>query len=130
MQIIDLFSGCGGMSLGFENAGYIVRAAFDNWKPAIEVYQSNFEHPIIDYNLGDFAGNVSIFNQFDPDMIIGGPPCQDFSSAGKRDETLGRADLTISFANRACCRIKCCQYTPSFLPKSLTLIAKSGSLLL
>lgn len=34
-----------------------------------------------------------------PQMIIGGPPCQDFSSAGKRDETLGRADLTISFAN-------------------------------
>ena len=32
-------------------------------------------------------------------MIIGGPPCQDFSSAGKRDESLGRADLTISYAN-------------------------------
>ncbi len=32
-------------------------------------------------------------------MIIGGLPCQDFSSAGKRDETLGRADLTIKFAN-------------------------------
>ena len=32
-------------------------------------------------------------------MIIGGPPCQDFSSAGKRDETLGRGDLTLSFAN-------------------------------
>ena len=31
-------------------------------------------------------------------MIIGGPPCQDFSSAGKRDESLGRADLTINFA--------------------------------
>jgi DNA (cytosine-5)-methyltransferase 1 len=32
-------------------------------------------------------------------MIIGGPPCQDFSIAGHRDESLGRADLTISFAN-------------------------------
>src|SRR5690606_28862894 len=31
-------------------------------------------------------------------MIIGGPPCQDFSSAGKRDETQGRADLTYKFA--------------------------------
>lgn len=37
-----------------------------------------------------------------PDMIIGGPPCQDFSSAGKRDETLGRADLTYHFANIVC----------------------------
>jgi DNA (cytosine-5)-methyltransferase 1 len=31
-------------------------------------------------------------------VIIGGPPCQDYSSAGKRDESLGRADLTVSFA--------------------------------
>ncbi len=31
-------------------------------------------------------------------MVIGGPPCQDFSSAGKRDESGGRADLTVSFA--------------------------------
>jgi DNA (cytosine-5)-methyltransferase 1 len=34
-----------------------------------------------------------------PDIIIGGPPCQDFSSAGKRDETLGRADLTYHYTN-------------------------------
>jgi len=35
-------------------------------------------------------------------LIIGGPPCQDFSSAGKRDESLGRADLTYNFANIVC----------------------------
>lgn len=35
---------------------------------------------------------------FEPQMIIGGPPCQDYSSAGKRDENLGRADLTRRFA--------------------------------
>ena len=33
-----------------------------------------------------------------PDMIIGGPPCQDFSSAGKRDEDNGRGDLTVNYA--------------------------------
>ena len=33
-----------------------------------------------------------------PDMIIGGPPCQDFSSAGKRDEDNGRGDLTVAYA--------------------------------
>lgn len=99
MRVIDLFSGCGGMSLGFANAGFNIRAAFDNWEPAIEIYQSNFEHPIIEYDLSKFDKDTSIFTQYAPEMIIGGPPCQDFSSAGKRDETLGRADLTISFAD-------------------------------
>ena len=98
MRVIDLFAGCGGMSLGFEKAGYEICAAFDNWRPAIEVYQQNFKHPITCYDLGNFAGDTSLFTQYQPDMIIGGPPCQDFSSAGKRDESLGRADLTISFA--------------------------------
>ncbi|NJM54310.1 MAG: DNA (cytosine-5-)-methyltransferase [Blastocatellia bacterium] len=38
------------------------------------------------------------YREFAPQMIIGGAPCQDFSSAGKRDETLGRADLTLNLA--------------------------------
>lgn len=38
MRTIDLFSGCGGMSLGFENAGFDVVAAFDNWDPAVTIY--------------------------------------------------------------------------------------------
>ena len=46
LRTVDLFSGCGGMSLGFQNAGFDVAAAFDNWDPAIEVYRRNFLHPI------------------------------------------------------------------------------------
>jgi len=97
-KTVDLFSGCGGMSLGFQNAGFEILAAFDNWKPALEVYKENFGHPIYDFDLSsdeskDFISGLS------PNLIIGGPPCQDFSSAGKRDDTLGRADLTISYAN-------------------------------
>lgn len=97
MNIVDLFSGCGGMSLGFERAGYNVVAAYDNWEKAVEVYKKNFNHPIFNINLGDLE-DYSHIQQFNPDIIIGGPPCQDFSSAGKRDETLGRSDLTIKFA--------------------------------
>jgi len=97
MNTIDLFSGCGGLSLGFQNADFCVKAAFDNWKPAIEVYRANFTHPIIDLDLAKKV-NVEVFKQFSPQMIIGGAPCQDFSSAGKRDETLGRADLTLTLA--------------------------------
>ncbi len=97
MNTIDLFSGCGGLSLGFQNAGFCVKAAFDNWKPAIEVYQANFTHPIIDLDLSQYF-DLDILKKFSPQMIIGGAPCQDFSSAGKRDETLGHADLTLTLA--------------------------------
>ncbi len=97
MKVIDLFAGCGGMSLGFEMAGFSIVAAFENWSPAIDIYRENFNHPIFETDLSKMD-NVKEFKKFAPDMIIGGPPCQDFSSAGKRDETLGRADLTLSFA--------------------------------
>lgn len=99
MKIIDFFSGCGGMSLGFQNAGYEVLSAFDNWKPALEVYRKNFaNHIAFDIDLSEFNGDASFFSAFNPEMIIGGAPCQDFSSAGKRDESIGRADLTITFS--------------------------------
>lgn len=72
-------------------------AAFDKWEPAIKVYKENFDHPIYDTDLGSDEG-LDFVKSLRPQMIIGEPPCQDFSSAGKRDETLGRADLTISYA--------------------------------
>lgn len=97
MKTVDLFSGCGGLSLGFQNAGFEILAAFDNWETAVSVYRDNFEHPVYDTDLASKEG-LEIVKKFKPKMIIGGPPCQDFSSAGKRDETLGRADLTITYA--------------------------------
>jgi len=97
MKAIDLFAGCGGFSLGFENAGIEIVAAFDNWDEAIEVYKENFNHKIIKMDLQE-PKDYEIFDKYSPDIILGGPPCQDFSSAGLRNEHLGRADLTISFA--------------------------------
>jgi len=94
---VDLFCGCGGMSLGFQNAGFNVIAAFDNWKPAVEVYRKNFTHPIYQHNLTD-ENTKKLISNYHPDIIIGGPPCQDFSTAGHRDEQLGRAELTVTFA--------------------------------
>lgn len=97
MRVVDLFSGCGGMSLGFQNAGFEIAAAYDNWDKAIQVYQCNFDHPIYNTDLGGLTDFTEIRQQ-NPDIIIGGPPCQDFSSAGKRNEDGGRADLTIKYA--------------------------------
>ncbi|MCU0496513.1 MAG: DNA cytosine methyltransferase [Anaerolineae bacterium] len=93
MRVIDLFAGCGGLSLGFQNVGYNLIAAYDHWGAAVEVYRQNFQHPI---HLTDLREVTRLPNS--PDMLIGGPPCQDYSSAGKRDEQQGRADLTIQFA--------------------------------
>ena len=98
LKTIDLFSGGGGISLGFMNAGYDIVAAYDNWLPAIFLYKSNFKHPIYNIDLSSKEATEGI-RKFGADIIIGGPPCQDFSSAGKRDENLGRANLTIFFAN-------------------------------
>jgi DNA (cytosine-5)-methyltransferase 1 len=98
MKVIDLFAGIGGLSLGFQNAGFEIVAAFDNWQAALSIYQANFNH---DAHLMDLSqiSDYQKFKDYHPDLIMGGPPCQDFSSAGKRDESRGRADLTLSFAN-------------------------------
>ena len=96
MRVIDLFCGCGGMSLGFQNAGFDIVAAYDNWQPAIDIYQKNFQHPIYKKDLST-EDIVSELRELAPDMIIGGPPCQDFSIAGKREFRGKRANLTLKF---------------------------------
>lgn len=100
LKTVDLFCGGGGLSLGFERAGFYIAAAFEKWRPACHVYAANFpQHHLIEMDLSQRFQSIEAIKTFSPDIIIGGPPCQDFSSAGKRDETLGRADLTIDFAH-------------------------------
>lgn len=97
MRTIDLFAGCGGMSLGFQNAGFDIVAAFEFWDVAAECYEKNFSHPVFRTDLSDVQNAIEQIREFSPDMIIGGPPCQDFSHAGKRVEA-SRASLTESYA--------------------------------
>lgn len=99
MTAIDLFSGCGGLSLGFQKGGFNISAAYDNWDAAIKVYERNFDHPIYKADLSDIEPAVKHIKEYKPDIIIGGPPCQDFSSAGLRNEDNGRGDLTVSYAS-------------------------------
>lgn len=99
MKVVDLFSGGGGLTLGFSQAGFNVVGAIENWRPALTVYRENFsDHPVLEIDLSDVEKSVDAISIFSPDIIIGGPPCQDFSSAGKRDEGQGRAHLTICFS--------------------------------
>ena len=95
-KLIDLFSGCGGMSLGFQNAGFNILGAYDNWQPAIDIYTLNFSNPIHQRDLSD-ESIIEELREQKPDIIIGGPPCQDFSIAGGRNFEGKRANLTLSY---------------------------------
>ena len=104
LRTVDLFSGCGGLTLGFAQAGFDVVAAFDNWPLAERVYRQNFSHPVHLLDLANVPKAVQRVRKELPDVIIGGPPCQDFSIAGKRVEAR-RASLTVAFA-KICCALK------------------------
>lgn len=98
MRVVDLFCGCGGLSLGFQNAGHEIVASIDNWDAAMDVYRLNFNHPVHKADLMDVENATAIVQRYAPEMIIGGPPCQDYSSAGGRNEEGGRAILTVKYA--------------------------------
>lgn len=100
--VIDLFSGCGGMSLGFQFAGFNVLHGYDNWPCAVKTYSANLGHDADLLDLSDVDATIATLEPiFQAETvtpaIIGGPPCQDFSSAGKRQEG-ARADLTEKYA--------------------------------
>lgn len=98
LRVVDLFCGGGGLSKGLKDAGLDVVAAFDNWVPALCFYRENMpDHPAIQCDVSDLETIVPMVGKYSPDIIAGGPPCQDFSSAGKRNEGK-RANLTVTFA--------------------------------
>ncbi|MCW4460822.1 DNA (cytosine-5-)-methyltransferase [Sphingomonas sp. BT-65] len=97
MRVADLFAGCGGMSAGFQSADYEVVMAAEKWDAARDVYNANFDHDASAIDLSNLVEATYRVNRENPDIIVGGPPCQDFSAAGQRRET-DRADLTMVFA--------------------------------
>lgn len=84
MKIIDLFAGCGGLSIGFIQAGFSVEKAVEFDPVIADTYQRN--HPEVDVIVDDIK-NIDTSDMFVGTManvIIGGPPCQGFSMAGAR----------------------------------------------
>ena len=97
MRTVDLFAGCGGLSLGLQKAKFNIVGAFEYWKPAFETYSKNFAHPVYQTDLSDVPVAIKQISLLKPNIIVGGPPCQDFSQAGKRVEG-SRANLTKVYA--------------------------------
>ena len=99
-KIIDLFCGCGGFSRGFEDAGFEVALAIDNWNDAINTFNLNHKKSVgVTRNIYDFTNleikEFAIKNNVVG--IIGGPPCQGFSMVGKREENDERNTLYLQY---------------------------------
>ena len=85
-NILDLFSGCGGLSFGFEQVGFNVLAGIDSCKDALKTFKFNHKDSLVfKQDLSDPNFKI-IKNQLNRkvDLIIGGPPCQGFSTANPK----------------------------------------------
>ena len=101
MNVIDLFCGCGGLSYGFEKAGYNILLGIDNDLKALETFELNHvgskticgDITAINYlkDIKPLIGNKKI------DVIIGGPPCQGMSLSGPRNFDDPRNKLYLSY---------------------------------
>lgn len=98
---MELFAGAGGMSLGLKRAGFDIVQAYDSWSPAVETYRRNVGAHIWQADLKDIFRISPMVATLAPDIICGGPPCQDFSAAGERIEG-ERAALTRAFGMLVC----------------------------
>ena len=102
-KIIDLFCGCGGLSRGFEMAGFDVKIAIDMWSDAVKTYNHNHKNSVAvcedihnwtDEFLEQMAAEGDVVG------VIGGPPCQGYSTVGTRDVNDPRNHLYLEY-----CRI-------------------------
>ena len=85
--VLDLFCGCGGLSLGFKRAGYNVLGGVDHDKSALLTYEANLKAHAMELDLFDdtwVKQCAKIIGTKSVDVIVGGPPCQGFSLTGTR----------------------------------------------
>jgi len=84
MNVVDLFAGCGGFSVGFKKAGYKITKAVEIDEEIAESYKYNHSDTLVYSNdIGD-VDNEKFFSRNEAEVIVGGPPCQGFSMAGAR----------------------------------------------
>ena len=95
--LVDLFAGAGGMSCGFQSAGFQILAAAEIVEIAAATHRRNFPESVVfcgdvsDFETKSFIGDRAV------DVVVGGPPCQGFSVAGRRDPNDPRNKLFRQF---------------------------------
>lgn len=109
LTFADIFSGCGGLSHSFyNNANFKGLLAVDHWTAAGKVFQEN--HPKMPFELRDMydqkeVEEISEKLKNNCDILLGGPPCQGFSTLGKRKDNDKRSSLVETFLN-ICINVK------------------------
>ncbi len=98
LTAISLFSGAGGMDVGFKRAGFSILAANELDSFACQTYRENhLESQLFEGDINNQIKNLAVFNGVD--VVFGGPPCQGFSVAGKMDLSDPRSRLVFSFVD-------------------------------
>lgn len=101
MNVIDLFSGVGGLSLGAARAGFDVKLAVEIDSQAIETHHINFPHTLhLQKDVAQLSSNIihsGLSKKTQIDGVIGGPPCQGFSAIGKGNPDDHRNELYMHF---------------------------------
>ena len=96
---VDLFAGAGGLSWGLQQAGMTCLLASDHWDDALATYRHNMpDHHVVKADILNMT--VSRLRKLlpdKPDWIVGGPPCQGYSTVGKRNRSDPRNVLFMEF---------------------------------
>lgn len=100
-QFIGLFSGCGGLDLGFTSAGFECLASFDIDPTAVQTHAANIAGHA---RCGDLSmmSSAQILSFGEPDVLVSGSPCQGFSTIGTRNFSDPRNTLLLRAGQLAC----------------------------
>ena len=92
LSVAGLFVGCGGLDLGFRDAGFDLVWANDIDSDSCETYKKHVDKNVFAGDIRDYINSIP-----NVDILLGGPPCQPFSLVGKRLENDPRSSLVISY---------------------------------